>query len=242
MSSGVSRFNALQIGLLWQRLAGLIDEAAQVFVRASFSSVVRDNWDMALGLMDSQGRQIVQSAKSVPSFIGTMPRTLAVMLAKFPPARLAEGDVLVSNDAYHGTGHLNDVTMVKPLYRRGRLIGFIGSTFHSVDIGGAPSVEARDAWEEGLTIPVLKIVEGGTENPDARPTRRWATCARSSPLTRRPRGDSRSCSTPRGWTAWTPSSTTSSRARRRACAAPSRPCPTARTATRSASTASTSRC
>ena len=166
MSPGVSRFNALQIGLLWQRLAGLIDEAAQVFVRASFSSVVRDNWDMALGLMDSQGRQIVQSTKSVPSFIGTMPRTLAVMLAKFPPARLAEGDVLVSNDAYHGTGHLNDITMVKPLYRRGRLIGFIGSTFHSVDIGGAPSVDARDAWEEGLTIPVLKIVEGGTENPD----------------------------------------------------------------------------
>lgn len=166
MSPSVSRFNALQIGLVWQRLAGFIDEAAQVFVRASFSSVVRDNWDMAMGLMDSRGRQIVQSTKSVPSFIGTMPRTLAVMLKKFPPERLAEGDVLVSNDAYHGTGHLNDVTLVKPLFRRGRLIGFIGSTFHSVDIGGAPSVDARDAWEEGLTIPILKIVEAGKENPD----------------------------------------------------------------------------
>lgn len=160
------RFSALQVGLAWQRLAGFIDEAAQVFVRASFSSVVRDNWDMAMGLMDSQGRQIVQSAKSVPSFIGTMPRTLAVMLKKFPPEKLREGDVLVSNDAYHGTGHLNDITMVKPLFRRGKLIGFIGSTFHTVDIGGAPSVEARDAWEEGLTIPVLKIIEAGTENPD----------------------------------------------------------------------------
>jgi N-methylhydantoinase B len=80
----MARFSALQVGLVWQRLAGFIDEAAQVFVRASFSSVVRDNWDMAMGLMDSQGRQIVQSTKSVPSFIGTMPRTLAVMLARVP--------------------------------------------------------------------------------------------------------------------------------------------------------------
>ena len=162
----MARIGALQVGLIWQRLAGFIDEAAEVFVRASFSSVVRDNWDMAVGLMDSQGRQIVQSTKSVPSFIGTMPRTLAVMLERYPREKLAPGDVLISNDAYHGTGHLNDITMMKPVFRAGALLGFIGSTFHSVDIGGAPSVEARDSWEEGLTIPVCRIVVGGEENPD----------------------------------------------------------------------------
>ncbi len=162
----MARFGALQVGLIWQRLAGFIDEAAEVFVRTSFSSVVRDNWDMAVGLMDSQGRQIVQSTKSVPSFIGTMPRTLAVMLRRYPHAVLKPGDVLISNDAYHGTGHLNDITMVKPVFRAGTLVGFIGSTFHSVDIGGAPSVEARDALEEGLTIPVCRIVVGGAENAD----------------------------------------------------------------------------
>lgn len=162
----MARYDALQVGLVWQRLAGFIDEAAQVFLRTSFSSVVRDNWDMAVGLLDSRGRQIVQSSKSVPSFIGTMPRTLAEMLRRVPAATLAPGDVLISNDAYHGTGHLNDVTMVMPVFRDGRLIAFIGSIFHSVDIGGAPSVDARDAYEEGLTIPVCRIVERGTENPD----------------------------------------------------------------------------
>lgn len=162
----MARFGALQVGLIWQRLGGFIDEAAEVFVRTSFSSVVRDNWDMAVGLMDSQGRQIVQSTKSVPSFIGTMPRTLAVMLARYPREKLKTGDVLISNDAYHGTGHLNDITMMKPVFRGGALIAFIGSTFHSVDIGGAPSVEARDSYEEGLTIPVCRIVVGGEENPD----------------------------------------------------------------------------
>jgi N-methylhydantoinase B len=159
-------FSALQLGTAWQRIAGLMDETAQTFVRASFSSVVRDNWDMAVGLMDSQGRQFAQSSRSVPSFVGTMPLTLEVMRRRFPVESLRPGDVLVSNDGYHGTGHLNDITMIKPVFRDGRVAAFLGSTFHSTDIGGAPSVEARDTYEEGLTIPVCRIVEEGRENAD----------------------------------------------------------------------------
>ena len=143
-----------------------MDETAQTFVRTSFSSVVRDNWDLAVGLMDSRGRQFAQSSRSIPSFIGTMPRTLAVMLQRYPASSLNPGDVLISNDGYHGTGHLNDITMVRPIFRRKRLICFIGSVFHTVDIGGAPSVTARDSHEEGLTIPVCKIVRDGAENED----------------------------------------------------------------------------
>lgn len=157
---------ALRLGTAWARLCGLMDEAAENFVRTSFSSVVRDNWDMAVGLMDSAGRQVAQSSRSVPSFVGTMPRTLAVMLRRYPAETLVPGDVLISNDGYHGTGHLNDITMVKPLFRDGRIAAWIGSTFHCTDIGGAPSVEARDAWEEGLTIPVAKMLRAGVENED----------------------------------------------------------------------------
>ena len=81
--NGMNKLSPLQIGIVWQRLSGFIDEAAEVFLRTSFSSVVRDNWDMAVALMDSQGRQIAQSSKSVPSFIGTMPQTLQkAMLAR----------------------------------------------------------------------------------------------------------------------------------------------------------------
>ena len=159
-------FSALQVGVTWQRFNGLMDETAQTFVRTSFSSVVRDNWDLAVSLMDSHGRQFAQSSRSVPSFIGTMPRTLAVMLQRYPKTTLNPGDVLVANDGYHGTGHLNDITMFRPVFREGRLIAFIGSVFHSVDIGGAPSVDARDSYEEGLTIPVSKILREGVENED----------------------------------------------------------------------------
>jgi N-methylhydantoinase B len=163
---GSRRYSALQIGTVWRRFSALMDETAQTFVRTSFSSVVRDNWDLAVSAMDGRGRLFAQSSRSVPSFIGTMPRTLEVMLRRFPRETLQPGDVLISNDGHLGTGHLNDITMIRPVFRGTRLVAFVGSIFHSVDIGGAPSIDARDSYAEGLTIPIAKIVRAGVENED----------------------------------------------------------------------------
>ncbi len=154
----------VRLGLIWQRLNGMIDEVAESFIRTSFSSVVRENSDMAFSLLDRQGRQFIQTRRSIPSFIGTLPRTLRAILEVYPEDTLQPGDVLISNDSWLGTGHLNDITMVHPIFRHGRIVAFAGSTAHTVDIGGAPSPTAKDCYEEGLCIPVCRIVEAGVEN------------------------------------------------------------------------------
>jgi N-methylhydantoinase B len=156
--------DVVTLGVLWQRLTGLMDEVAQAFVRTSFSAVVRENWDLAVSLMDAQGRQFAQSSRSIPSFLGTMPRTLRAMLERIPVQSLKPGDVLISNDPWLGTGHLNDITLARPIFRESRLIAFVGGTFHCVDVGGAPRPDARDVHEEGLTIPVCRIVKAGAED------------------------------------------------------------------------------
>lgn len=155
----------IRIGLIWRRIEGLVDQVAETFLRAAFSVVVRDNYDMAFSLFDARGRLIAQSKRSIPSFTGTLPRTLEEVLAKFPPEQLAPGDVVITNDPWIGTGHLNDISMVHPIHRDGRLIAYAASTAHTVDIGGAPSPTARDRFEEGLCIPICRIVEAGRENP-----------------------------------------------------------------------------
>jgi N-methylhydantoinase B len=154
----------IRVGLIWRRLEGVVDQVAETFLRAAFSVVVRDNYDMAFSLFDSQGRLIAQSKRSIPSFTGTLPRTLEAVLERYPIERLNPGDTLISNDSWIGTGHLNDISMIHPIFRDGRLIAFAGSTAHTVDIGGAPSPTARDRYEEGLCIPICKIVERGEES------------------------------------------------------------------------------
>jgi len=154
----------IRLGLLWRRLAGIVDQVSETFVRAAFSVVVRDNYDMAFSVFDPNGRQLTQSKRSIPSFLGTLPLTLEAVRKRFPEDQLAPGDTIITNNAWIGTGHLNDISMVHPIFRGERLVAYAASTAHSVDIGGAPSPSARDCYEEGLCIPICKIVEGGRES------------------------------------------------------------------------------
>jgi len=157
--------SAVRLGLVWRRLDGIVDQVAETFLRAAFSVVVRDNYDMAFSLFDAEGRQLTQSKRSIPSFLGTLPRTLDAVLERFPRSELAPGDVIISNNAWIGTGHLNDISMVHPIFRGDKLVAFAASTAHTVDIGGAPSPGAKDCFEEGLCIPICKIVVAGEDNP-----------------------------------------------------------------------------
>lgn len=161
----LEKVDPVRLGLIWRRMDGIVDQVAETFVRAAFSVVVRDNYDMAFSLFDELGRQLTQSKRSIPSFMGTLPRTLQAVLEKHPANTLAPGDTIITNDSWIGTGHLNDISMIHPIFRSGTLIAFAASTAHTVDIGGAPSPSARDRYEEGLTIPICKIVEAGTESP-----------------------------------------------------------------------------
>ena len=161
----VEKVDPVRLGLIWRRMDGIVDQVAETFVRAAFSVVVRDNYDMAFSLFDERGRQLTQSKRSIPSFMGTLPRTLQAVLEQHPADTLAPGDTIITNDSWIGTGHLNDISMIHPIFRDRTLIAFAASTAHTVDIGGAPSPTARDRYEEGLTIPICKIVEAGTESP-----------------------------------------------------------------------------
>ena len=67
--------------ILWTRLISVVDEAAAIFVRASFSTLVREANDYAVVLTDAQGRNLAQSSQSIPSFIATLPETIRVLLA-----------------------------------------------------------------------------------------------------------------------------------------------------------------
>ena len=105
----------------------MIDEVAESFIRSSFSAVVRENYDMAFSLLDVHGRQFIQTKKSIPSFIGTLPHTLQEILKKIPADQFSEGDVVISNDSWFGKWYgphqhlanslLRSVEFQKPLIR-----------------------------------------------------------------------------------------------------------------------------
>lgn len=161
----MSRLNPIATEILWTRLIGIVDEAAATFVRASFSTLVREANDYAVVLTDRQGRNLAQSSQSIPSFISTLPETVRLFLREYPIDTMRPGDVFITNDPWYGTGHLNDATIVAPIFQNGSVVGFAGVVSHLPDIGGRlRNPSNRELFEEGLQIPALHLLHAGEED------------------------------------------------------------------------------
>src|SRR5438552_908213 len=159
-------FDAVTLEILWRRTISAVDEAAKALRRTSFSTLVNESNDFACVLTDAAGQSLAQNTESIPSFIGTLPVTVKEFIKQIGLANMAPGDVLVTNTPWIATGHLNDITVAKPIFRNGRIVAFAASTAHAPDIGGkVRSVEPREVFEEGFHIPVMKLLSEG--KPDA---------------------------------------------------------------------------
>ena len=155
----------VSLEILWTRLVGIVDEAAATFVRASFSTLVRESNDYAVVLADASGNSLAQSTLSIPPFIGTLPATIRHFLERFPAHTLCPGDALITNDPWLGTGHLPDVSMAMPIFAGDKLVAFAGVVSHMPDIGGRLwNSGIREIFEEGLQIPPVKLIEAGQPN------------------------------------------------------------------------------
>jgi N-methylhydantoinase B len=151
--------------ICWNRLIGVVNEQAAALQRTSFTSIVREAGDLSAGVFDSRGFMVAQAVTGTPGHINSMALAMKHFLAAYPLERLAPGDVLITNDPWKTSGHLNDVTICSPIFRGDRCVAFFASTCHTADIGGhVLSAEAREVYEEGLQIPILKLYEGGRPN------------------------------------------------------------------------------
>lgn len=156
------QFDAVSLQILWNRLISAVDEASAILVRTAFSTIVRESHDFAVVITDVEGQLLAQATQSIPSFIGTLPRTVRHFIEGFGLDNIHPGDVMICNDPWHGTGHLPDINLCRPIFLGDRLVGFAASTAHAMDVGGrSGSLVMRDIFEEGFQIPRSKLLSRG---------------------------------------------------------------------------------
>ena len=158
-------FDAVSLGIMWDRLVSLTDEIVSTLIRSSFSTIVYESYDLTVAVLDAETNTIAQGTFGIPAFIGSAPVTARHMLKRFPPETLQPGDIIVTNDPWMGTGHLYDITMMRPVFRKGRIIAYTVSITHLPDIGGSGfGSSASEIYHEGLRLPILKLYEAGRLN------------------------------------------------------------------------------
>jgi N-methylhydantoinase B len=155
----------IEYQVMWNRLISVVEEQAQTLVRTAFGTATREAGDLSAGVYDTKGRMLAQAVTGTPGHVNSMAMSTRYVLDKIPLAKMNEGDAFIVNDPWQGTGHLNDIVIVTPTFRRGSAVGLFACTLHVVDIGGRGIIgEARQVYEEGIYLPITKIVDRGDVN------------------------------------------------------------------------------
>ncbi len=153
--------------VLWNRLISVCEEQANALMRAAFGAIVREAGDLSAGVFDANGDMLAQAVTGTPGHVNTMASSVRAMLSFVAPDTLSPGDALVTNDPWLGAGHVFDFVVVTPTFLEGRIVGYLASTSHIVDVGGRGwSAEGRSVYEEGVTIPVMRLRRGAALNED----------------------------------------------------------------------------
>ena len=163
----MSTLDPTEIRIGWNRLLSIVDQGTVALKRTAFSRNVTDADDFSNALFDASGNLIAQPSQGEVAFLGVMSTEVKAFLERYPPSTLRPGDVLLSNDPWLGASQLNDYTMVAPLFRRRRLVGFAACCAHSPDVGGRVlSSDSSDIHEEGFIIPPTFLFRAGRPNAE----------------------------------------------------------------------------
>jgi N-methylhydantoinase B/oxoprolinase/acetone carboxylase alpha subunit len=148
-----------QLAVLIARLTGVVDEMGLVLRRSASSPNIRERADSSAALF-SPGGELVAQAAHIPVHLGAMPASVAAAIAALGGA-VGPGDHVVVNDPYAGGTHLNDVTVVTPVFVGAALVGWVANRAHHADVGGAAPgsmpAGAREIGEEGLRLPPVRL-------------------------------------------------------------------------------------
>lgn len=166
------------------------EEMAIALRRSAYSTNIKTRADFSCAFFDRELQPVAQ-AFTQPVHLGSLTEFVPRVIREYGPENLEPGDAILSNHPYLGGVHLNDITLISPVYhhavhpersirtgvqdsdepeeRRAELFGYVANLAHHVDVGGgAPaSIGAfREVYQEGIIIPPVKLVQGGEIVPD----------------------------------------------------------------------------
>jgi N-methylhydantoinase B len=152
------------------RLLSITEDMGSTLIRSSFSTNIKERKDCSVGLFDGGGRLIAQ-ASHIPLHLGSLLGSVQAVLARHDIGRMHDGDAFVLNDPYLAGGtHMPDISIVTPVFIDGVVRAFAANVGHHSDIGGpvpgSISGSARSVFEEGLRLPVIRLVRGGELDED----------------------------------------------------------------------------
>ena len=165
-----ANLNAITLSVIWNGFLSIAEEMGSTLRRTAFSEAVREGEDFSTGVFDRRGLLVAQG-NFTPGHLGAMPYVVKSVMEIFPEAQLHPGDAILLNDSKLGSGHYPDFFLISPVFLDTEPIGYVVTTAHQVDVGGAAPGSQKvqgisEAFQEGLRILPVKIVREGAFDED----------------------------------------------------------------------------
>jgi N-methylhydantoinase B len=138
--------------------------------RAASSAIINQSNERNGSIIDAHGR-LAGVSVGIPQLLFISPLAVRWGLEFFEQDDWGPGDIFVGNDPDHGGGHLPDYNVYAPCFDSdGQIVAIQALQAHHGDTGGKDpggfSVDAVDIFQEGLAIPILKLVHRGAHRRD----------------------------------------------------------------------------
>jgi N-methylhydantoinase B len=141
-------------------LISITNEMKIDLMRSSYNPIIHEMLDFSVGLFTEDAETLAQAA-GLPQFLCDMPNAIRSILSDIGGLEaLHEGDAYLTNDPYTSSFHINDVTVVEPLFLNGRVVAFAGSRAHWHDLGGKSaggSSDATNVYQEGVLLRSIRV-------------------------------------------------------------------------------------
>ncbi|MEM9056889.1 MAG: hydantoinase B/oxoprolinase family protein, partial [Pseudomonadota bacterium] len=137
-------------------------------IRSAYTPIIYEGKDCSVALIDPMGEVLGQSL-GLPLFLGNLEICVKLIAEQHGWDYFREGDVFYMNDSYMTGTHLNDSTIIMPIFWRGRRVGFAASRAHWLDVGakdpGMP-VDSHEIYQEGMRWGPTRLYENGEPRED----------------------------------------------------------------------------
>jgi len=155
------RVDPITLEVARNRFSAIADEMGGVLRRTSLSPNIKERADCSAAVFTADGEMLAQ-AEHIPVHLGSMPESVAACIERFDPV---PGAQYVVNDPFCGGTHLNDLTIVAPVFASGAHVAWVANRAHHADVGGeAPGsmpAHATTIDQEGHRVaPMLAVSDG----------------------------------------------------------------------------------
>jgi len=158
----------ITFSVILNRFNAIANEMTLTLEQSAWTPILALCRDFSCAIYDDQLRQVAMY-DALPIHTTSLKIVLKEIARTFE-GRVFEGDVFMCNDPYRGNTHVGDVVTALPVFIKGELRFWSVTKGHQLDIGAyLPSsvvASARNVWQEGLTIPPIKIHDRGEPRDD----------------------------------------------------------------------------